>query len=68
MQVAAISLATSLLVYKFAVDPRHPHHHPSLHAGTAAAAAAAAGPSSGGGKEAGPGRKGRWVGDVSFYR
>ena len=30
--VAAVSLATSLFVYKLAVDPRHLYHHPSVHA------------------------------------
>lgn len=32
-QVAAISLVTAVLVYRFALDPRYPQHHPSVHAG-----------------------------------
>ena len=34
-QVAVISVATAALVYRYAVDPRHLEHHPSLHGGTA---------------------------------
>lgn len=33
-QVAVISVVTAALVYRYAVDPRHLHHHPSLHGGT----------------------------------
>ncbi|GAB4813864.1 hypothetical protein N2152v2_000910 [Parachlorella kessleri] len=32
--IAAISLVTSFLVYKYAVDPRHLAHHPSVHGGS----------------------------------
>lgn len=34
--VAAVSILTAMLVFRFAVDPRHMHHHPSVH-GVAAA-------------------------------
>ena len=33
-QVAVISVVTAALVYRYAVDPRHLHHHPSLHGGS----------------------------------
>ncbi|KAI7836114.1 hypothetical protein COHA_009993 [Chlorella ohadii] len=32
--VAVISVVTAALVYRYAVDPRHLHHHPSLHGGS----------------------------------
>lgn len=43
-----MSLVTAALVLRFAVDPRHLHHHPSLHGQQAyRAAAAGSGPTAG---------------------
>ncbi len=36
--MAAVSVLTAALVYRYAVDPRHVHHHPSVHGAAASPA------------------------------
>jgi hypothetical protein len=52
--VAAVSLATSLFVYKLAVDPRHLYHHPSVRAQHLARGGSGGGGSSSGRQTEGP--------------